>query len=325
MPYGSFLRNDLYDQPVLCRKYLFYYFILLNVICVAQFRFVIDLFRKITSVKSDALRVHLRIMLIIVSSVFITYLITAITRLIGARNFFKISRKLLSVGSFVNYHEGSIFCNAVIALHFALFIKYLFRFWIQLVHANYEVGALYFFITGLICEIVTSFAAVQFLYLVFTLRRHFMLLSSSLREVMVSTEMSEHDISLNVRTVSDFSPGIYSIISDLRDILYHHMMLCDVFELINTSYSLQVLAFIGSKFVSLTVLLYLVWWTFLDYSFSHVIFFAQLIALFSFEVIELVSVVYCCKAASFQVGTFIITFIIFRSVVLMKFEGRGGI
>jgi len=84
-----------------------------------------------------------------------------------------------------------------------------------------------------------------------------MLLNSSLNEVVVSTVKSQCIPSLKVRTVSDFFPQRYSVISGYRDILYRHMMLCDILELINSSYSLQVLALIGSKFVYETIFLYL--------------------------------------------------------------------
>jgi hypothetical protein len=48
--------------------------------------------------------------------------------------------------------------------------------------------------------------------------------------------------------VSDFTREGYSVISGLRDILYRHVVLCDVLDLIDSSYSLQALAFIGLKF-----------------------------------------------------------------------------
>jgi hypothetical protein len=60
---------------------------------------------------------------------------------------------------------------------------------------------------------------------------------------------SDGILSLKFRTVSDVLPERYSIISGVRDILYHHSMLCDILETINSSYSVQVLALIGSKFV----------------------------------------------------------------------------
>jgi hypothetical protein len=304
-PCGSFLRNDEYGKPVRCRKYLFYSFILLIAVSESQFRFVIDLFRKITNINSDTYRITKLPQLIFLSSVFTTYLVTAIIRLIGQRNFFKISRKLLSVGSFVNYRESTAFSNAVIALHVVVFVNYLLRLSIQWLSNNYELSMLHFYITGLICDTVTSFAAVQFLYLVFSLRRHFMLLTSRLQEVMLSTVKSENIFSLKLRTVSDSSAESYTDISGLRDILYHHVVLCDILELINYSYSLQVLAFIGLKFVYATVPLYLLWFVLFDRSLFQVFSFALLIAIVSFEIIQLFSVVYCCKSACVQVGIFL--------------------
>jgi hypothetical protein len=206
-PYGSFLRNGEYEKPVLCRKYLFYSFILLIVISEVQFSLVIGLFRKITNISSETCRITMETQLIFVTCYITTYLVTAITRLIGQRNFFKISRKLLSVGSFVNYHESATFSNAVIALHVVLFVNYLFRLSIQCLNSNYDLDLLHFYVTGFICDTVTSFAAVQFLYFVFTLRRHFMLLTSRLQQVMLSTVRSDDVFSLKVCTVSDFSPG----------------------------------------------------------------------------------------------------------------------
>jgi len=256
-PYGSFLRNDGYVKPVLCRIYLLYSFILTVTISVGQLRFVVNIFRDSTIVSSAAFRVYLHILLILLSSIFTTYLVSAITRLIGMRNFFKISRKLLSVGSFVNYREGTVFSNGVIALHVVLFVTYLIRCWFVWTGNKSRLDFLHFFISGLVCETVTSFAAVQFLYFVFTLRRHFMLLNSSLNAVVMSTVKSEGILSLKVRTVPDVLPERYSVISGVRDILHRHVMLCDILELINSSYSFQVLALIGSKFVYATIGLYL--------------------------------------------------------------------
>jgi hypothetical protein len=129
----------------------------------------------------------LRIMSILASCIFTTYLVSAITHLIGQRNFFKISRKLLSVGSFVNCREGAVFSNAVIALHVVLFLTYVILYSILLISSNGRFDLLHFFISDLVGETVTSFSAVQFLYFVFTLRLIFMLLNSSLNEVLVST------------------------------------------------------------------------------------------------------------------------------------------
>jgi len=301
-PYGSFLRNGEYEKPVLCRKYLVYTFILIIAVSVGQMRVLIATFRDSADVSSAAVRVNVQILLILISSIFTTYSVSAITRLVGQRNFFKICRKLLSVGSFVNCQEGTIFSNAVIALHVVLFINYLIRYSFMLIRFGGQLDLLHFFISGLVCDTVTSFAAVQFLYFVFTLRRHFMLLNSSLNEVVMTTVKSDGILSLKVRTVSDFFPGRYSVISGVRDILYRQVMLCDVLELINSSYSLQVLALIGSKFVQATILLYLLFFSIFDYSLITVIPFASLILFVSFEVMQLVTVVYCCKSASFQVS-----------------------
>jgi hypothetical protein len=127
-----------------------------------------------------------QIVLIFVSCFFTTYLVSAITRLIGVRNFFKISRKLLSFGSFVNYHEGTAFSNAVIALYVVLFVTYILRYLMQWIGSNCKIDMLHYIMSGLVSETVTSFASVQFLYFVFTLRRYFMLLNSNLNEVVMS-------------------------------------------------------------------------------------------------------------------------------------------
>jgi hypothetical protein len=118
LPYGSFMTNDGYKKPIFYRKYLFYSIILFIAVSVGQLCFGIRLFTDSKNASSDRIQVNLWILLIFVSCVFTTYFVTAIARLIGQLNFFKISRKLLSVGSFLNYHEGTIYSNAVIALHF---------------------------------------------------------------------------------------------------------------------------------------------------------------------------------------------------------------
>jgi len=301
-PYGSFLRNNGYENPVLCRKYLLYSFILIIVISVGQVAALTAVVRDSTNASSTANRVSLLIMLIMVSCIFTTYLVSTITRLIGQRNFFKISRKLLLVSSFVNYQEGTIFSNAVIALHVVSFLIYLIRYSLEWINSECLLILLLFLISGLVCDTVTSFSAVQFLYFVLTLRRHFMLLNSCLNEVVMSTVKSDGILSLKVRTVSNFFPGRYSVISGVRDILYRQVMLCDILELINSSYSLQVLALIGSKFVYTTIFLYVLFFRIFDYSLFAIHSFDSLIPFVSFEVMQLATVVYCCKSASFQVS-----------------------
>jgi hypothetical protein len=301
-PYGSFLGNGGYETPVLCRKYLFYCFTLIIAISVVQLHFVIFILRMISSENSDVHRVSVQITWILVSCIFTTYLISAITRLIGQRNFFKISRKLLSVGSFVNYREGTVFSNAVIALHVLSFVTYLLRYSVELIQSNGRLSMLLFVISAPVCETITSFAALQFLYFVFTVRRHFMLLNSSLNEVVVSTVKSECVLSLKVRTVSDFLPGRSSVNSGIRDMLYRHVMLCDIFHLISSSYALQVLALIGSKFVYATICLYLLFFWIVDRSVFIDRSFSPLLPLVIFEVMQLVTVLYCCQSATSQVG-----------------------
>jgi len=301
-PYGSFLRNGGYEKPVFCRKYLLYSCIMIIAISVGQIRVLILAFMGSRYGSSEAYRVNLKILLIFGSCIFTTYLVFAITRFIGMHNFFKISRKLLSVGSFVNYREGTVFSNAFIALHVVLFVTYLIPCSFLLISSNCRFDLLHYLISGLVCVTVTSFGAVQFLYFVFTLRRHFMLLNSSLNAVVMSTVKSEGIISLKVRTVSDVLPERYSVISGVRDILYRHVMLCDILELINISYSIKVLAFIGSKFVYATIDLYLLFFSIFDRSLFPVGSFAYLIPPVSFEVMQLVTFVYCCKSVSFQVS-----------------------
>jgi hypothetical protein len=224
------------------------------------------------------------------------------TRLIGQRNFFKISRKLLSVASFLNYRECTIFSTAVIALHVLSFVTYLIRYSVEWIQSNCRLCLLHFVISALVCETVTSFAAIQFLYFVFTLRRHFMLLNSRLNEVVMATVKSEGILSLKVRTISDFLPERFSVISGIGDILYRHVMLCGIFDLIKSSYSLQVLALIGSKFVYSTICLYLLFFSIFDRSVFEDRSFSPLLPFVIFEVMQLVTVVYCCNFVCFQVG-----------------------
>jgi hypothetical protein len=143
-----------------------------------------------------------------------------------------------------------------------------------------------------------------------------MLLNSSLNEVLISTEKSEYIVTLNARTVSDFLPERYSVISAVRDILYLHAMLCDIFDLINFSYSLQVLALIGSKFVYATMCMYLLFFSIFDPSVLAAVSFSPLLPLVIFEELQLVTVVYCCKSACLQVGIII-------NIVLTEAVFRG--
>ena len=300
--FGSFLRSGGYEEPVLCRIYLLYSFILIITVSIIRLRVLIDLFRESTNVSSAAHRLNSQILLILAACIFTSFLVSAITRLIGQRNFFKISRKLLSVGSLMNYREGTVFSNAVIALHVVLFFTHLIRYSFQWAIRNCRLDLLLSAISGVVCDTVTNFATFQFLYFVFTLRRHFVFLNWSLNEVAFSTVKSEGILSCKVRKVSDFKPKKYSIISCLRDILYRHVMLCDILDLIHSSYSLEVLALIGSKFVFATICLYLLFFSIFDPSLFPLYSFSSLLPLGSFEVMQLVTVLYCCKSACFQVG-----------------------
>jgi hypothetical protein len=119
----------------------------------------------------------------------------------------------------------------------------------------------------------------------------------------MSTVKSEGILPLKFLMVSDVLPERYSVISGVRDNLYHHLMLCDILELINSSYSLQVLALIGSKFVYATISLYLLFFSIFGRSLFPVLSLAFFIPLGGFEVMQLVTVLYCCKSACFQVST----------------------
>jgi hypothetical protein len=301
--YIWFLRNGGYEKPVTSRKYLFYSFILFIGISVIEMRLAIAVLIKSTSANSDAQRVHYQVVFSMLLCILTTYMVSAVTRLIGQCNFFKICRKLLSVSSLLNYQESANISNTVIAIHVVLFFSYLIRYSFEWISNNCVLQILCFFISGLICETVTRFAAVQLLYFVLTLRRHFMLLNSKLNESVVSTVKSKNIHSFKVRTIADFFPENCSTISGLREILRHHAMLCDIMALINSSYSLQVLAFIGSKFVFATISLYLLFFSVYDPSAFPIHSFFALVPLVSVEVLQLATVVCCCNCASFQVGT----------------------
>jgi hypothetical protein len=281
---------------------LVYSFILHIAVSVGLLRFLISLFTGSKNAGSEAHRVSMQITLIFGSCFFTTYLVTAITRLIGVRNFLKISRKLLSVGSFVNYHEATAFSNAVIALHVVVFVNCCIRQTVAWVGNGCQLYLLHFNISSLIRDTVTNFTAVQFLYFVFTLHRHFVLLNSCLNDAVLFTVKSSYNVPLNFRTLSDFFPKRYSVISSLRDILYRHLILCDILELINSSYSLQFLVFIASKFGYATISLYVYFVSIFDLSLFPFHSSASLITLGGCEVLQLVAVVYCCHSASDQVG-----------------------
>jgi hypothetical protein len=80
----------------------------------------------------------------------------------------------------------------------------------------------------------------------FTLRRHFVLMNSGLNDDVMSAVKSQY-IPLKVLTVSYFVPKGYSGVSGLRYILYRHVVLCCILELIGYFYTLQFLALKRSK------------------------------------------------------------------------------
>jgi hypothetical protein len=187
-------------------------------------------------------------------------------------------------------------------LHFVLFVMYLIQSLFEWTSNKCRLDSLNFFISHLVCDTVISWAVLHFLYFIITLRRHIMLLNTSVNEVVVSTVKSECILTLEIGKVSNFFPDRYSVISGVRDILYRHMKLCDILDLINSSYSLQVLALIGSKFVYATLLLYLLFFSIFYRSLFPIFPFAPLITLVSFEVMQLVAVAYCCISASLQLS-----------------------
>ena len=281
---------------------MFYSLILIITISVTRLCVLIRLLKDSTNVSSAAHRVHKQIMLIFVTCFLTTYLVSTITRLIGQRNFFKISGKLLSVGSFVNYRESTVLSNAVIALHVFSFVNYLIPYSSIWLSDKCWLDELHNFISGLVSDTVTSFAALHFLYLVFTVCRHFMLLNSILNEFVVSTVKSERILSSKVHTASDFLPEKCSVISSLRNILHHHVILCDMLDIINSASSLQFLALIGSKFVYTTIYLYLLFVSIFDRSLFPVRSPTSQIVLFSLEIMQLVTVLYCCQSVCLQVS-----------------------
>ena len=143
-----------------CRKYLLYNVILIITFSVFQSWLVIGLFRERTTVSSAKMHVSLQILFIMVACIFTTYLVSAITRLIGQRNFFKISRKLLSVSSAVNYREGTIFSNAVIALHFVLFVI-LIRYSLEWIRSDCRLDLMLFFFFSYLVSYVIPLPVLQ--------------------------------------------------------------------------------------------------------------------------------------------------------------------
>jgi len=160
---------------------------------------------------------------------------------------------------------------------------------------------LHVFISRLVTHTVTSIAALRFLYLVFTLR-HFIMLNTILNEVVLSTVKEKCILPLKFRRVSDFLSERYSVKSCVRYILYRHVMLCDIMELINSSYSLQVLSLIRSKFLYATISLYLLFISIFDRSLFLVRSFTSQIPLGTFEEMQLVTALYCCESTCLQVS-----------------------
>jgi hypothetical protein len=131
-----------------------------------------------------------------------------------------------------------------------------------------------------------------------------MLLNSRLNEMIVSlsTVKSKEIISFNGNNMSEFSAKNSLVNCGFRELLNLHETLCDVLEVINSTYSLQVLASVGWKFVNLTVSFYLIVSVILDNTIYQIQSFPSLIFSISFEATQLVLLVHCCNSASFQVG-----------------------
>jgi hypothetical protein len=252
---------------------------------------------------SEAHRINFQALLTLQAFILTTYVVSVITRLIRICNFFKISCKLHSVGSFLNYHEGTASFKTIIAIHSIFIVSYLGRSVFEWVIHNYPLNVLPFIISSMMCQIITNFAEIQFLYFVYIVRRHFMLLNSRLNEMVVSlsTVKSKEKLPFNRNNISEFSSVNNLVNCGLRDVLNLHMTLCDVLDSINSTYSLQVLALTGWKFLGVTVAFYLIVSVILDSTIKQVHSFPSLIAVISSEVTQLVTVVHCCKYAGFQV------------------------
>jgi hypothetical protein len=88
----------------------------------------------------------------------------------------------------------------------------------------------------------------------------------------------------------------------LHKLLKLHLALCDVLDIINSTYSLQVLASVGWKFINVTIALYLIFVAILDTTIIQAHSIPSLILSISFEATQLVIVVYCCKSVTSQVS-----------------------
>ena len=79
-------------------------------------------------------------------------------------------------------------------------------------------------------------------------------------------------------------------------------MLCDILELINSSYSLQILTLVESKFVYTTITVYLLFFSVFDFSLFSAPPVDSLLPSGSVEVMQLVIVLYYCHSACLQVS-----------------------
>lgn len=301
----TFLRSGGYEKPVLCKKSLFYSCVLFIAISVVQSYFVIHLLRERIHTNSDVSHVNIQIILSLNACIMTTYVLSAITRLIRMHNFFKISYKLRSVGSLINYHESTNSYNTVIAVHSILIIAYLGRSVMGWIRINCVLSLLPFFVSHVMCQIITSFADIQFTYFVFIVRTYFMLLNSRVNEVTASlqTVKSKECISFNRNNTSEFSAENSLVNCDFHELITIHDALCDVLDVINSTYSFQVLAMVGWKFLNVTIGFYLMLSVILDSKIYQVLSFPSLMFSISCEAMQLAVVVLCCNSTSFQVGT----------------------
>jgi hypothetical protein len=251
---------------------------------------------------SEVHRIYLQIVMSLHVYILIYYAVSAISRLTGVWNVLKILRRLHSVGSFMQNHDDTDFSKSIIAAHAIAIIAHVGKNIIGWVRINCRLDILPFFISCMLCLTVTSFAEIQFLNFVFIVRRHFVSLNSRLSEIITSRVKTQEIIPPNLDTTSELSLENSLVNRGLHELLNIHVTLCDVLDEIKSTYSLQVLASVGWKFVNITITLYLIFSVILDNTIFQVHSSPSLIFSISFEAMQLIMVVSFCKSASFQVG-----------------------
>jgi hypothetical protein len=296
--------NEKCQDFVLSRTYLVYSIVLFVTITVGQSHFIVFLMSENLLQHSNAERLQLGAVMCFVISLLSLYLVIVTTALVNHPKLFKIIRDLSTSESFVKEKKG--YCAlyyTIIAQHSVVFVTFVSRFFFEWIRSDCLLMMLSFSISCPICEVICIFVELQFLGFLSILHRNFIVLNSKFDGI--SSEISSKGISF-------FSSDLLTVATDegfikcnLHDFVELHKTLCDISELINSTYSLQMLISVGRIFSNFTVGFYLIISSVIDDTVELIQSYLSLVSNICLQALHLFILAHRCNSACVEVGDII--------------------